>query len=178
MGLGMVSEYSRSRIPNPPQNNTTFMRVSLAPCALRENYSSRGNCGLWAVVQHLRSRTSQVASPVARGEILRVLGIAAHCSDASAIPEALFTIMGDPGRPTSGQLGTRSEIAVTPNAVECRTPDRQTERHALRFVCKRQRSCNTSLYFPQESGIHARSARAHTTFDRLSCLAPCHTFHS
>src|ERR1700694_4649718 len=99
MGLGMVSEYSRSRIPNPPQNNTTFMRVSLAPCALSENDSFRGNCGLRAVVQHLRSRTSQVASPVARGEILRVLGIAAHCSDASAIPEALFTIMGDPGRP-------------------------------------------------------------------------------
>src|ERR1700674_5323593 len=172
MGLGMVSEYSRSRIPNPPQNNTTFIGVSFAPCVSSGNDSSRGDCGLSAVFQNLRGRTLQAASPVARVEV-RVLSTPARCSDAYAIPKALFTIMGGPRRPTSGQLRACLETAVATNAVECRTPDRQTERHALRFVRKRQRSCNTSLYFSQESCTHARSAKAHTTFDRLPCSAPC-----
>ena len=33
-GLGMVSEYSRRRIPMPPQNNTTFIERVLVPLAM------------------------------------------------------------------------------------------------------------------------------------------------
>jgi hypothetical protein len=43
---------------------------------------------------------------------LRVLSTPARCSDAYAIPKALFTIMGGLRHPTSGQLRACLEAAV------------------------------------------------------------------
>src|SRR5689334_14374278 len=40
IGFGIVSEYSRMRIPRPPQNSTTFMKVAF-PLGLRLQFSHR-----------------------------------------------------------------------------------------------------------------------------------------
>src|SRR5215813_11140613 len=41
IGFGMLSEYSRIRVPNPPQNKTTFMTRVLADLSLSDPRNDR-----------------------------------------------------------------------------------------------------------------------------------------
>jgi hypothetical protein len=41
IGFGIDSEYSRSRMPNPPQNKTTFMYSSLVGWPMVQTFTAR-----------------------------------------------------------------------------------------------------------------------------------------